>query len=251
MLIGSHLTAVARADICYRYNWNSRFSAICSLGVIHFSNGHIKLPNIGINMPQFSAGASYNFSDELRKPPKTKTKYDDRKTKGIVRTGMGFHQFGESAKPYGGPVYKNSIVSIGAAHNYSAVAYLSFGINFTYYDSFYHFMLDQELYNQKDLFYESCMITVFCAHEYLFDRVGIYTELGIDLYKPFYRKYSLFYDNKMKGDETIKAFNSNKLGLQYHFFKPTSSGFDIIAGVYIKSNFAQADFIECALSFAF
>jgi len=251
MLIGSHVTAIAKADVCYRFLYSPRLAIQISLVLIHFSNGHVKLPNIGINMPQVSAGATYNFNDELRRPPLTKTKYNDIKTKAIIRYGNGFHQFGESAKPYGGPVYKNTVVSIGAAHNYSAVAYLSFGVNFTYYSSFYHFLLDQEVFGEKSLFYESCMITIYGAHEFLFGKLGVYTEFGIDIYKPFYRKYALYYDNKLSMDEIIKSFNSNKLGLQYHFFKPLNSGFDIALGVYIKSNFAQADFIECALNFAF
>ncbi|HOE03576.1 MAG TPA: acyloxyacyl hydrolase [Bacteroidales bacterium] len=251
MLIGSYCTATGAADLLFRYKVSSQWSACLQAGVIHFSNGHTRLPNLGINMPYVMLGTNYWFREEPKYQVRSKLAFDDARSKGVVRYGLGFHQFGESAKPWGGPVYVNQVLSIALAHNYSPIAFLSFGVNFTYYDSFYHFMLDQEVHEVNTLFNESCMITVFAAHEFLFGKIGVYTELGFDIYKPFYRKYALYYDNTLSLDETIKSFNSNKLGLQYHFFKPIEQHFDVMAGVYIKSNFGQADFLECAISIAF
>ncbi len=250
-LIGSHLTAAATGELLFRYKFNTKLSGTLQAGMLHCSNGHIKLPNIGLNMPYVFVGTHYWFNEEPKYQPKGKSSFENAKSKALLRYGVGFHQFGESTKPYGGPVYTNHLITIALAHNYSPVSFLNFGVNFTYYESYYRFMLDQETHSFKTLFYESCMITFFGSHEFLFGRIGLYVEVGLDLYKPFYRKYALFYDNTLSFDETVKSFNSNKLGLQYHLFPHTGSPFDMILGVYIKSNYAQADFIECAVGFAF
>lgn len=62
--IGSHINAAANFMIEYRREINDRFIFSGGLALIHFSNGSIKTPNFGINIPSINAGIAYRLTKE-------------------------------------------------------------------------------------------------------------------------------------------------------------------------------------------
>jgi hypothetical protein len=56
--IGSHLNAMVSLHFNYRYRLSDFITLTTSAGLTHFSNGSMKTPNIGINIPSFSVGLS-------------------------------------------------------------------------------------------------------------------------------------------------------------------------------------------------
>lgn len=56
--IGSHMNVIVSLHFNYRYRLTDFITLTASAGLTHFSNGSMKTPNIGINIPSFSVGLS-------------------------------------------------------------------------------------------------------------------------------------------------------------------------------------------------
>jgi hypothetical protein len=249
MLVGSHFTAIANADLCLNYQINAQNSAGFSIGAFHFSNGHVVLPNIGLNMPSIGMFYTRHF-DEIKTlneniKPNSNTDYQFKK---FISVSAGVHEYGSSTKPANGPKYLIKSVSFGISKNKNIANKHYFGVNLMHYNSFQKFIIDQEL-NIGNTFLKSSAANIFWGHEYSFGKFGFYTELGIDIYKPFYRYFVTIYGDKFGAKDIIKSINSNKIGLRYtsNLVENTK----LIYGINLKVNMAQADFIEIFCSFEF
>lgn len=74
--IGSHLNIALDASLSYSIRINRKISTEMGIGLTHFSNGSIKKPNKGLNIPNIYAGVEYNFRESIdhkaQKPPPVK-----------------------------------------------------------------------------------------------------------------------------------------------------------------------------------
>ncbi len=57
--IGSHLNAAVSMYFDFRFKLSRRLRFVAALGLTHFSNGSMKTPNYGLNIPTVNAGFSY------------------------------------------------------------------------------------------------------------------------------------------------------------------------------------------------
>jgi hypothetical protein len=57
------------------------------------------------------------------------------------------------------------------------------------------------------------------------------------------------YGDKFTTKDIIKSVNSNKIGCRYYFSEQNEFG--LVAGINLKVNMAQADFVEIFCSFEF
>ncbi len=64
--IGTHLNLYFDASLTYKWYFAKHWELINAFGATHFSNGAIKMPNLGLNMFSYRLGLSYQF-DVLRK----------------------------------------------------------------------------------------------------------------------------------------------------------------------------------------
>lgn len=250
MLVGSHITAIANAHISLDYKFGNSVLGI-SLGVIHFSNGHVKLPNIGTNMPV--AGINYkwlNYDNGVIPyvDPNIAELNLDKSLRFFVGIGAGVHEYGSSTKPANGPKYLIKTLSLGITKNTNIINQHYFGLNILQYNSFKKFIITEEL-NIGNPYIKSMAVTAFWGHEFKFGRFGFYTEIGLDVYKPFYRYFVTIYGDKFGAKDVIKAINSNKMGIRYKFIDKDKFG--VVAGTNLKVNMGQADFIEIFCSFDF
>lgn len=251
MLVGSHFIAIVNADFSLEYDFNNYNFVGLSVGAIHFSNGHVKLPNIGMNMPVMNIYYKHRiFNDK-----KSDFHFDkfseiefDNKIKYFVTYAAGVHEYGSSTKPVNGPKYMVNTVSFGISRNKNIANKHSFGINLIHYNSFQKFIIDQEL-NIGNPFLKASAINIFWGHEFLFGDFGFYSEFGLDIYKPFYRYFVSIYGDKFGAKDIIKSINSNKLGLRYSVINCQNT--KLILGINLKVNMAQADFVEVFSSWEF
>jgi hypothetical protein len=65
--IGSHVNGAIQIMFFYNKNWKHLIFK-SGLGITHFSNASVRVPNLGINMPTLFAGLHYIFPDKIRKP---------------------------------------------------------------------------------------------------------------------------------------------------------------------------------------
>jgi hypothetical protein len=64
LAIGSHLNGAVNLLVEGRWRMGRRFMAAAGVGLMHFSNGAIKLPNYGVNIPCAHAAVSYRLTRE-------------------------------------------------------------------------------------------------------------------------------------------------------------------------------------------
>lgn len=82
-------------------------------------------------------------------------------------------------------------------------------------------------------------------------KIAVYGEFGVDMWKPFIRGYGDVFDIEEGFGGFIKSWNSNRLGIKYYLKEINQRGFNANIGVFIKANYAQAEFAECALEICF
>ncbi|MDD4149252.1 MAG: acyloxyacyl hydrolase [Bacteroidales bacterium] len=247
-LISTHLTAMANLDIGLSYKFNSGTYLGLSVGALHFSNGHVKLPNIGMNLPAVNIFYKYRYDDSQKDIDYNNYVLFKDKWHFFVNAALGMHEYGSSTKPENGPNYKVYNLALGFTKRTSPIHKYSLGFNFTKYDSFEKFIIYQELKNDNP-FLQSTTFGIFGAHEFLFGNFSFYTELGLDIYKPFYRYMITIYGDKFTAKEVLKSINSNKLGLRYYVINLNKFAFS--TGINLKVNLAQADFVEIFCNFEF
>lgn len=68
MLIGSHLSAFFRIAPELVLMPSGRVSPLLGLNFVHYSNGRIKLPNLGLNFAQINVGCRLRLNADLREP---------------------------------------------------------------------------------------------------------------------------------------------------------------------------------------
>jgi len=247
MLVGSHLTAIANIEAGINYEFRKNNFIGLSAGALHFSNGHCKLPNIGMNLPAANIYYKYRIGEN---------KILDNNESDIINSdwnyfafiGVGMHEYGSSTKPVNGPKYRVYDLGFGLTKQTNLIHKFSIGFNLLNYGSFRKFIVDQEL-NIGNPFLKSSVFTMFGAHEFMFGKFGLYTELGLDIYKPFYRYFVTIYGDKFGAKDILKSINSNKLGLRYRIID--TENFKSVIGINLKVNLAQADFVEIFYSFEF
>ena len=66
LAIGSHINAAANLMFQARYKLNGRLTLSLGVGLQHFSNGSLKLPNYGLNILAVNTGVAYRLARENR-----------------------------------------------------------------------------------------------------------------------------------------------------------------------------------------
>jgi len=251
VVIGSKITNSTYAAITFNREITKKIDINAGLGILHFSNGHYKLPNVGMNVPFVNLGLIYAFkSKSTAKEFKKCTDYY-KKWVANVRLSLGIHEFGYATKPTGGPKYPVYNAALYASKRLTYINTLQIGVMASYYTDYYDYIVDQQVYDSQEKLKSSCF-TVFAGHEYLLGRLSFVTQFGINVYHPF---QLFFYEqnNDLSGiSNYLKVYNSNRLGVQYYLLNPLESKrFNINVGLFIKAKFFSADFVEGTLGFSF
>ncbi|MEO8151347.1 MAG: acyloxyacyl hydrolase [Bacteroidia bacterium] len=248
--IGSHVTAFGSASFMLNYHYNKTLCFSLSANVLHSSNSHIALPNLGANVPALGVGVKYSFHPvELKNDTMPKPLYD-KKIHFNIKVGLGLNKQGSSIAPVNGPTYPIYITSIFISKKVSYINKLQAGFEGYFNTGVYDYIISENVYD-KDQKQKSYAAYIFIGHEFLFGHFSLPTIIGGYVYNPFYKsQYQLYYKNDYKAK--IKNAIVMKLGFQYYLFNThiiNKNQFYI--GTYVKTNFGQADFWENAVGFQF
>ncbi|MBI5217657.1 MAG: acyloxyacyl hydrolase [Bacteroidia bacterium] len=251
LYVGSAITNVSFASYDIARFISSRVALKAGLSVFHFSNGHYQLPNIGMNIPGFNIGVKYY---PYKMPEKFLDKriegYDD-KIRFTARFGFGWHEFGYSTFPTGGPKYPVYMGTFYVSKRFTAVNNVKLGLFVNYYTSFYDFIVSQEIFKEYQHL-KSSVVSVFLGHEFIIGKFGLVAEAGINVFNPFRRKFTRLYSDSVDFTTFLKTLSGNKLGVQYYPFSPEkSTKHKLYIGAYIKANLGQADFVEYGIGYTF
>ena len=240
------------------------------LGYAHHSNGHTRLPNQGLNSLLVSANTTFDFrknlSHSIDKPnlPSTSQTYIS------ARFGIGQNVLSEKFNTKK-EVYSVAF-SVGKIINKTFK--LGGGFYYRYYEHYYDYIKNNEALVEEQFpifrdnpFGYATNFGLFGSAELLVGHFGIEFDLGLNIYKPFYKidwqlneGYSFVNSN---GDTVevlgeldwyyeIKRTVSSRLGLKYYFITNNKSPkHNYYIAAHINGNLGQADFTELSFGYVY
>ncbi|MDW7694016.1 acyloxyacyl hydrolase [Flammeovirgaceae bacterium SG7u.111] len=254
IVIGSSFTWAFQGGVYYLFHLRPGFSLKAGLSYLHHSNGHTQLPNFGMNSAVASLAAQFYLSPLSEHYFKPFEKPELEKTKDFylsLRTGLGMHELGGADGPVGTDkkaVY--SMVASGSKVVKSSLR-LSAGAAYRFYQSYYDYINDNQpeeyIGNPRS---SASNVYIFLGTEFLFGQVSLDVEGGINLYKPFYKKYYELYEPDPGFEETIKTWIVTRFGLKFYAINTVKNPRNnIYLGAHINANQGQADFTEVSLGY--
>ncbi len=248
-VVGSTFTFNASARLLLRYYLSPFWSVNLNAGVYHCSNSHYKLPNLGINLPVISAGLRYHIQPASILMG-SRNLERDKKIHGQIRLALGQNEQGASTFPVNGPRYPVYLVAMYATKYLSPVNKFHAGVEGWYNAGMYDYITSQRLYDDKE-HWRSVAIQTVIGNEFLFGHFSMLVNGGVYVYNPAYHKRLKTEDNSNLKKE-IKGWITARLGFQYYIRDAVvHTGSNFYAGVYIKTNFGQADFLETGIGYCF
>ncbi len=245
--IGSSFTWSFQLMIDHSLFLTRYFSINLGVGYFHHSNGHTQLPNLGLNSVLVSLSAKF-YPDPLR--DEYFSDYDKpvlEKTKQLftsARSGIGFHELGgpnSDIERIKKTIYSTSI---GGGVIFKRVIKVRIGLTYNYYSHYYNFITKYQLrsYVEKP-FVNSSNVYVYAGCEFLIGYVGLDTEIGVNLYKPFYAEQSRLFENDNQFKYWLKKTFVTRLRLKLYALNTSNNPKNnLFLGVHINANFLQADF---------
>src|ERR1035437_1902651 len=239
----------------YRYIYNNDWLHLkLGAGYLHNSDGHIQLPNFGLNSAALTLSAQF-FTTKVD----YKTIYPDERPEldhslqyfFNVRDGNGLQEFGGKDGPSGSS--KKGVYSLALSGGVIVNEQLKLraGLTYRYYQHYYEYitqtpyqpMINSPVWNSSNIY-----VSVGC--EFLVGHFGLDAEEGINLFKPFYPKFYQLFERGPDIDLTSKKLIATRFGLNYYLIntskKPRNN---IYIGANIAANFGQADFSELSIGF--
>ncbi len=251
--IGSSFTWAFHGIISKPVLSTQHFSIDLSLAYYHASNGHIQLPNFGLNAAMFGLACRFLCTQKMaQSTSKPELNADGKKTFFIyLRQGTGINELGGTTGPVGGRkglIYSGTIAG-GMLFN----RHIKVRIGFTY--RYYELIrgYDSETlpwnYSQSSKWFAS-NIYFFAGCEFLIGHFGMDVEGGLNMHKPF---YSYFFDTFEKGGQLsyyLKKIFPTRMGLNYYFVNTEKNPRNNLSiGAHINANFGEADFSEFSIAY--
>jgi hypothetical protein len=199
--IGSHFNAAVNIMVEARYRINYRLTASAGINLQHFSNGSLKMPNYGLNLPLINIGLAYRLvrenkyiSDHIYPPTEPFEAIIRHRIDFYFGVALGYKNmqqlYGKNYIVY--HIYQTTLFPVSLKSKFG------FGFDLSYDPS--HIKI---LETHGDTVTNKLSILrpgINAAYELVMSRLGIFINLGYYLggaeksNGPFYEKISLQYD---------------------------------------------------------
>lgn len=248
LMVGSHFTWGFQTFLYRHIPLRNNNQLKLGAAFLHGSNGHTQLPNYGLNSAVISIGFQH-LSKPLLLPERNRHKYKgNREWMFTYRVGVGFHEFGNTTKPVGGPkkeVY-NTALAVGVLLKKQVK--LQAGIGYRYYQHYADYIKTHQELNNEKLDANNVYFTL--GSEFFIRHVSMVVEGGINLYKPFYPKFAEeFKTTEGLGYQLEKIFLS-RVGLNFYLIDTSKSPkHNVYLGAQLHANFGIADFSGISLGY--
>jgi len=239
-VIGSNIVAIATGRAVVEKMFSDKISINLGGSFRHYSDGHVKVPNVGANLIYLTGGVKYMPSDSklLREFPDKKI---DDKLSYKTDFGIGIHEIEGTVYPHGGPIYYVYNGTFSVAKRISFKHQYSIGINYNYYTDYYDFIESQQIFYEKEKL-RSSKVILFLGHEWMFNHLSAELKVGVNLYYPF--RYKLI-EMEMLDSRFMDNYLSGQFGFNYYLFDSFSDKkLNPYSGVSIRTIGGKADYIQ-------
>jgi hypothetical protein len=216
MAVSSHLNVLANLNLRINYGMD-KFDFFLGSELVHFSNGALKLPNLGLNYMLINTGLNFYIPVEEKK-----MKVATVDTRLGMRNEFQFLLSGgvKEVYPIGGELYSLAGASLGYRRRLNGINGIDFLADFVYNTSLRDYF-PQFSKTNSDLI----QVGLFAGHVIQFNRFSTLLGMGVQLIDK-YKINSPFY---------------HRLGLRYYLNKSVQAGFAV------RSNWGKADFLEWSI----
>ena len=254
--IGSSVTWAFEASAHYNLFVSPRTSLSIGGGLIHHSNGHTQLPNVGLNSLLFSFSSRFYLqalnNEQLNGIKKPKIK----RTKNYfisARNGFGIHVLGGAKGSTDNEKKAVYSLSISGGMILKQSIKLSTGFTYRFYQQYFDYLTTKNPSGYADeTFWDASNLYFFVGCELFIGQVSMDSEVGINLYKPFYPEHSSEFEDDSSFKYWLKKTFVTRLGLKLYAINTSKNPkHNVFLGAHINANFGQADFSELSIGYVY
>jgi hypothetical protein len=208
-----------QGECAWAYNLSGHWQIRSAVTLTHFSNGGLKLPNSGINIPALKIGVNY-----IPNPPHFQSVTDtvSKNYYNSLSVNLSGAFFLKEVKLPGGKKYPGAALSMYVNKRLNRKSALNIGVD-GFYNTAIKYVIsrdpDVDTLNTPD--FKRAGLTF--GHELFISRVSMLTQLGVYVYNPYQKIDTMIYQ---------------RYGLKYYFNSR------LFAGVMLKTHFGSADCME-------
>ncbi len=253
ILICSSITNMSFMQLAYNYRLNSQLEISAGVSYIHASNGHVQIPNAGMNISAANLGVKYYFNrnNQNFNTQNIYTSQKNRIFKFNFGLSTGLHEFAKTLEPVGTKKFSIHSAYFAYSYRYKNIHRFSVGINLKYYKSFNNYILENEFFTEH-INLKSTVGTFYLSHEFLFGHFGFYFHGGLNFYTPFLPKYFKLTNKNVPFMVFLEHYTSSKLAIKYYLFETNAyRKTNFFIGMAVKANFGTADFAELSTGIVF
>lgn len=218
---------------------------------MHASNSHTQLPNVGVNSFVLQAGiVEYPFRNQ-RKLRNREPIEVDTKIRYHFRFGFGWHERGNAFNRTDRKKYLVYTASFYISRRLGRVVNFNTGFTYRFYQNFYQYIRATNYYPKNQRLKSSAFIWFF-GPEFQLGRFALNLEGGLNLYKPFFKKYFNDIERGSKTDFWTKQLIATRFGFNLYLFDPyTHQRNNVFIGSCVSANLGQAEFLEINIGYVF
>jgi hypothetical protein len=251
-IIGSQFTWDVKIFLYKSIYRTESMSIKLGVGFSHESNGHTKLPNLGVNSPMASLSAQFynQEKDNYFHPSRIKRRNVSAKKYYLTyEQGLGLHEQDETEGPAMGflkPVYTSDL---SAAILFNKHIKLRGGFTYRYYKTYYDHIIENNVVGlAEEPNWSASNVSFYLGNEFLMGHIGIDGLLGVNLHKPFYRKFNPQTDVGLTLQKTLLT----RIGLNLYLINTHKlPKHNLYLGAHIKANMVKADYTDITIGYTY
>ena len=223
--IGSHINALINLQLTYEQRITKNIFINAGIGLTHYSNGAFTTPNLGLNMPSVSLGATYKFYPE---PIEKKYQRNEFTRSRRIIPSFILNIGGKQIYPPDGKRYGVFTLMANFLYPIGIKSGLLLSID-VFNDRSQAAILRHNNPNTQLSYFKTVRPGIAIGHDLWLGRMSFVFQAGVYPYTYY------------KGDGLIYS----RLGLRYLFGK------HLLANITLKTHFAKADNVEFGLGYSF
>jgi len=166
-----------------------------------------------------------------------------------LEEGIGFHEQDETEGPKMGvlkEVYSNDI---SGAILFNKHIKLRGGFTYRFYQQYYDHIIENKVEGLiENPEWSSSNVSFYLGNEFLMGHISIDFLLGVNLHKPFYRKFNPGTDIALSLQKTLLT----RIGLNLYLINNQKlPKHNLFLGAHIKANDVKADYTELTLGYTY
>ena len=263
--ISTHFTWSFKSFVYYSFLVKPNYNLKLGVDYFHNSNGHVKLPNQGLNSFLIALSSDFNLKNSqiINYENQNIDNKSVSNTYFSSRFGYGIRAFSKNENT------QKNVCTFSASAGKILNNTFKFGVGFYYrqYQDYYDYLKNdkQKSYNffpklNSKPFLNASNFGISTNAEITMNHIGVEVEFGINFFKPAYEidwilnegKYQngIYNDGELTSYYKLKKLISSRLGLKYYILntnKIQKNNFFIAC--HINANLGQADFSELSIGY--